>query len=298
MPQTPKNLIMVIGDGFGVQQLGLFDEYAKRAPSSTFKGRETTLSKLMRTGVLGLSQTATPTTLVVDSAASATQLASGVGGNNGSVGMSSEKKPIENVLDRAKHAGRSTGIVSDARVTHATPASFAAHALSRSEENAIAEQLAVSNVDLILGGGWRHFVPKDVPGSKRRDQRDLLLEAQQSGKWVARTRAELLEAGEGSLLGVFSPTGMMDAMTERATRSDPNRSEPSLPELSEAALARLSKNKKGFVLVVEVAQIDWAGHANDAGWMLNELIKLEETLTVLDAFVESRDDTLLVVTGD
>lgn len=297
-PARPKNVVLVVGDGFGVQQLGLFDEYAKRAPSSPYPNGETTIRQLMDEGTIGLSQTATPDTLVVDSAASATQLASGAGGRNGAVGMNARGEPVETFLDRARARGKAIGIVSDARVTHATPAAFASHAPSRHDENEIAEQLVRADVDLILGGGWRHFVPKGAEGSKREDERDLLAEAASLGKTVVRTRAELRAAGDGPLLGLFGPTGLMDAMQARATEDASERSEPSLPEMVRAAIARLDRDPDGFVLIVEAAQIDWAGHANDVGWMLNEVMKLDATLADLREVVRERGDTLLIVTGD
>ncbi|MEO1171224.1 MAG: alkaline phosphatase [Myxococcota bacterium] len=87
-------------------------------------------------------------------------------------------------------------------------------------------------------------------------------------------------------------------MSDRASRADSERQEPTLAEMTEFSLHRLAKNPKGFVLMVEAAQIDWAGHANDAGWMLNEMMKADEVLRTIRRWMAGRDDTLLLVTGD
>jgi len=100
------------------------------------------------------------------------------------------------------------------------------------------------------------------------------------------------------VLGLFASSSMADAFTERRAVADPARTAPTLREMTEAALTVLSRSEVGFFLMVEAGQIDWAGHDNDAGWMLAEMQRMDDTLAALLAFVDGRDDTLLVVTAD
>ena len=133
-PETTKvkNLILMIGDGMGPQQVGLLEEYAQRAPLSIYndKGNKTALSIFADAGNMGLSLNApygSNGSLVVDSACSATQLATGVAAGSEMIGLDNQGNIVETILERAKAQGKATGLVSDTRITHATPAAFAAH---------------------------------------------------------------------------------------------------------------------------------------------------------------------------
>ena len=135
---TAKNVILIIGDGMGPQQVGLLLTYARQAPNSVLKNRVTAFDRMMEKGIMGISMHYANGVLVTDSAASATQLASGVAAGSEMIGVDKDGNPTFTILERAKKAGKSTGLVSDTRVTHATPAAFAAHQTHRSHENAIA----------------------------------------------------------------------------------------------------------------------------------------------------------------
>ncbi|MFK7931318.1 MAG: alkaline phosphatase, partial [Myxococcota bacterium] len=211
-PKRPKNVILIIGDGMGPQQIGLLELYARRAPSAPYKGRATSFQRLADKGVVGLSMHYPDRYLITDSACSATQLALGVPAPVEALGVDGNGVPQTTVLERAQAAGLSTGLVSDTRLTHATPAAFAAHVPQRSMENEVASQVLETGPDVMLSGGWRHFVAATEEGSKRTDERDLLQEARQQGYTVARTAAEMDAAGDGKLLGLFAPSGMMGAI--------------------------------------------------------------------------------------
>ena len=139
LPQSPKvkNLILLIGDGMGPQQMGLLTSYANQAPDTIYADRKTALEKAMEQGVIGLIRTSPPGVLVTDSAAAATQLASGVAAGAEMVGIDAAGDRVETILEKAKAAGKAVGLVTDTRLTHGTPAAFAAHRPHRSEENAI-----------------------------------------------------------------------------------------------------------------------------------------------------------------
>ena len=317
-PATPvRNVILVIGDGMGPAQVALLEEYARRAPSRPLGDAPTAFERMAAAGDVGLSMTGPVDALVVDSACSATQLSTGIPSRSEVIGVAPDGETAQTVLELAKERGMLTGLVSDTRMTHATPASFAAHEPHRSRENEIAVDMLEDRVDVLFSGGLRHWVPASVneagtPAaealaarldgaytvrSKRHDERDLLAEAEAAGYSVALDRAGL-QTAELPALGLFSPSGMLDAVHDLSSRNDEARREPSLPEMTTRALELLGGGDQGFFLMVEAGQVDWACHANDAGWLLKEMLKANETLNVILDWMAERDDTLLVVTAD
>ena len=313
-----KNVILMIGDGMGVQQVGLLETYATRAKSSPYNGELTGLAKIAKHGKIALSRTHPVDTLVVDSACSATQLAIGEPTLSEVIGIDADGNPAETVLELAKRQGMATGLVSDTRATHATPASFAAHVAHRSMENDIAVQMIENDVDVILSGGARHFLPRKVNDkgraydtwvrrtegafsvkSKRTDDINPLKMAYRAGYESAFTWEQMDKVKEGKLIGLFASSGMMNGIDWEASKdSVSSRTEPTLREMTIKALNLLSQDEDGFFLMVEGGQIDWAGHENDAGSMLHEMLKFDETVNYVYEWAAQRGDTLVVVTAD
>jgi alkaline phosphatase len=315
-----RNVIFMIGDGMGFPALGLLDSYAKYAASSPYKaaGAKTALEELADTGVIGFASHEAANVLVTDSAASATQISSGQAAGSEMIGADAQGNPVETILEKAKKMGKATGLVSDTRLTHATPAAFAAHQSRRSKENEIAVDMLNNGADVMLSGGLRHFIPQEAGDAKsaaheelvkktggavelksaRKDSRNLIAEAEQKGYAVAFTKQQLEQAAGGKILGLFSSSMMPDALLQQAEQSNPERTAPALKEMAVKALDTLAKQENGFFLMVEAGQIDQAEHANDAGWLLHELLGMDETLRVILDWVKQRDDTLLVVLAD
>ncbi len=315
-PQV-KNVIMMIGDGMGPQQMGLLESYAQHASSSIYKGQPTGLAKMINNGTLGLSLHNPAHTLVADSACSASQLATGVPSLSEAVGLDLDGNPVETVLELAKAKGKATGLISDTRLTHATPAAFASHRYHRSLENQIAEDMLANQVDVMLSGGIRYWIPKEANEkgdaynalvkqtggtvkikSKRKDNKNLLNEAEEMGYSLAFNREGLSKAENGKLLGLFAYSGMQDGIEYSQTKNDPARTMPSLKEMTEKALDILSQDEDGFFLMIEGGRIDWAGHDNDAGTMLHEMLKFDETVNYVYEWASKRNDTLVLVTAD
>ncbi len=313
-----KNVIMIIGDGMGPQQVGLLLSYARQAPDSVIKNRITAFDRILEEGgILGVSMTYAADTLVTDSAASATQLASGSFAGSEMIGSDKDGNPATTILEKAKELGKSTGLISDTRITHATPAAFAAHQNHRSMENKIAVDLLNTGVDVMLSGGLQYWIPKNANEkdsqvrkeleqmtegavkivSKRKDNRNLLKEAQQKGYTPAFNKSQM-EQADGSVLGLFASSGMHDGISATLAKSDPGRTMPSLKEMSTKAIEILSENDNGFFLMIEAGQIDWAAHSNDTGTMLHEMLKINEALNYLLDWAKDRDDTLIIVTAD
>jgi len=303
-----RNIIIFIGDGMGPSQLGALVSY-NRARGR----RDSAVERMLEQGNIALCMTSPIGSIVTDSAAAGTAIACGKKTIPGFVGIDSHGRPIENLFERAKHRSRSTGVISDIRVTDATPAAFFAHVQKRYFQRKIAEQLLKSGVDVALVGGARYFIPKGEKlrsrfsrihvGSKRLelsnrvDDRDLVSEAKQAGYVVLSSRAELLSLDypkTSRLLGLFAS----DSMPYSIDHGNLEHPLPSLREMTKAAISVLRKNPEGFVLMVEGAKIDWACHANDAASMIFELLDFDEAVAEGLAFAEEVDDTLVVVTAD
>lgn len=311
-----RNVILFIGDGMGPQQLGLLSMYAHLAEECEVPDRLPAIERVIQGGTLALVRTDT-SGLVADSAAAATQLATGKPAGSEMIGIDAEGNAAETVVERAKRLGKSAGLVTDTRITHATPAAFAAHQRHRTMENEIAVDILENRVDVLMGGGLRNWVPADAASegptqdsvrqltgwtgritSKRQDNRNLLLEARQAGYSLVFDRESMAAGTPGPLLGLFAVSEMQDAMTERAQRDSHGRTQPTLAEMTAAAIDALSVDPDGFFLLIEGGQIDWAGHNNDAGTLLHELLRFDRAVRVAYEWAKNRDDTLVVVTAD
>jgi len=317
-PEVVKNVIMIIGDGMGPQQVGLLQAYAKQSAHSVLKNRQTAFERMLQDeGILGLSSTHAANVLVPDSAASGSQLASGKPSGSEMIGSDPNGNPTTSILEIAMSMNKSTGLVSDTRITHATPAAFAAHQTHRSLENEIAIDMLNLGPDVMFSGGLRHWIPAEANDkesevflelnkmtggslkikSKRTDSRHLIIEAQQKGYSLAFTKSQMMQS-KGKTLGLFAYSALPDGILETKTKNDPHRSIPTLKEMSEKALQLLSQNKNGFFLMIEAGQIDWAAHNNDTGTMLHEMLRINETLNYVLDWAKNRNDTLIVVTAD
>ncbi len=313
-----KNVIFIIGDGMGPQQVGLLLHYARQAPHSILPNRKTALDRLMLTGGrLGISMTNAADYLTTDSAASATQMATGQSALPEMIGFGNSGGRIENIVEKAKRLGKATGLVSDTRITHATPAAFAVHQAHRSQENEIAEELLAANSDVMLSGGLTFWIPKQtneensqihhklarlsdgVVGlrSKREDNKNLLEIARQQGYSIVFNNAQLQQAN-GKILGLFAESGMQNGIKERLNMVDPRHTQPTLREMSAKALDLLEQDERGFFLMIEAGQIDWAGHKNDTGLLLHEMLRFNETLDYVLDWAKQHQDTLIIVSSD
>lgn len=313
-----RNVILMIGDGMGPQQVNLLTLFARYAPSSTYPDRTAAIERLFNEGYVGVVRTEPHGAMVVDSAAAATQLATGQYAGSEMIGINYRGERAETVVEAAHRVGKSAGLVTDTRVTHATPAGFAAHQRNRNMENEIAIDMLGNRVEVMLGGGLRNWVPQAVNDmhsaayaalmqmtgaiypatSKRLDNRNLLLEARQSYKLVF-DRAGLAAAPAMPVLGLFADSEMGDSLLEQAAKkNEATRHEPTLVEMTTKTLDLLSADPDGFFLMVEGGQIDWAGHNNDAGTMLHELLRFDAAVRVVLDWAKQRDDTLVLVTAD
>lgn len=303
-----KNVILLIGDGMGIQQLNLGNLYLAHAPGSEYKKKQLSLFKHSKH--LSLSLTKPHNNLVVDSACSATQLATGVPAISETIGLDIDGGKPQTIIELANNQGMSTALISNTRLTHATPASFAARTTSRYLENEIAELMLETEVDIMISGGLRNFIPADhaknkkfqnewrslidvnyTYSSKRKDNKNLLQTAKDKGYKVSFTPGDYFDSEKQRHLVFLNNSAMSSAI-------DLAKDAISIPEITAKTLTKLAQNTNGFFMMVEEGQIDWAGHANDAGSMLHEVLQMDRTFEAIHKWASKRDDTLIIVTAD
>lgn len=272
-----KNVILMIGDGMGWAQVAVA-RYFAHGP-----GGELNMDKLEHSGYVS---TFSLHSLVTDSAAAATAMATGHKTVNGVIGQSVSGEEYKTILEMAKDVGKSTGLVTTTEVTDATVAAFAAHDDSRRHAKAIAEDyLHDSQPDVVMGGGLRVWTT--VP----------LKEARDAGYKVVFTKEELQAVNTSDtdkLLGLFDTGHMSYAMNRRMD-------EPSLIEMSLKSLELLSRDADGFFLMIEGGRIDHAGHANESRAVLYDAVAFDETVGAVVEWLDTNglaDETLLIVTAD
>ncbi|MBN2334382.1 alkaline phosphatase [Candidatus Bathyarchaeota archaeon] len=263
-----RNVILLIGDGMGGGQL---------TAAEIMNGDETLA--ITSLPYVSLVSTHSLDSYVTDSAASGTALATGNKTVNGCVSMTPSGEPLKTALEVAEESGRSTGVVTTTRVTHATPAVFLSHSVSRDSESLIARQILVSGAEVVMGGGSSYF------GT-------LLANATAQGYTVIESRGELIGFESGRLLGLFSGSHM----SYNSSR-DPDV-EPSLAEMTNKTLRLLEGDPDGFLLMVEGGRIDHAAHANDFGNTVEETLEFDKAVYTALRYAAGRNDTLVLVTAD
>jgi alkaline phosphatase len=274
----PENIILFIGDGMGVGHITV----GKIARGNI---------NLERFSVMGLVTTHSANRLITESAAAATALATGYKTNNRAISVSVDKQPLKTLFEYAKEQGKSIGVVVTKSVTHATPAAFMAHADDRRQQADIAEQIANSDIDVLIGGGWSYFVPAANEGSKRKDQKNLLA--------ALETRMPLILTGEE--LSAHTDTQKLAALLAPGGLPKAAERDYALSRLTQIAIDILSKNRDGFVLMVEMvegSQIDTAAHDHDQQHLIAELIDFDDAVGAGLDFAQKNRRTLMVVTAD
>lgn len=279
-----QNVIFLIGDGMGNSYTTGY-RTLKDDPN-TPEMEDTKFDPYL----VGMQSTHSwdPEESVTDSAAAATSMSAGIKTYNGAIAVDLEKKDVKTVLEQAKENGQSTGLVATSQINHATPAAFGSHDESRNNYNEIADDYyddlinGEHKVDVLLGGGTSYFV---------RDDRDITKEFEKDGYSYVTTRDEMLNDKNEQILGLFAPKGL-DKKIDRPTE------QPSLKEMTNTALERLNKNDKGFFLMVEGSQIDWAGHDNDVVAAMSDMEDFEEAFQAAIDFAKKDKNTLVIATAD
>lgn len=276
---TPKNIIMIVGDGMGPAYTTAYRYFHDDPKTDTIE--QTVFDKHL----VGSSSTypARVSGYVTDSAAGATALATGTKSYNGAIGVDTNKKPVESVLEWAKKQGKKTGMVVTSQVNHATPASYLAHNESRHNYDEIADSYlsAHNNIDVLLGGGWKYFI---------RDDKNLVNDFKAKNFHYVDNYSQLKNIpADKKLLGLFADSGLPWAL------DDTNQHR--LSAMTKTAVKQL-ENEQGFFMLIEASQIDWGGHSNDIAAAMAEMDDLAKTVEYLENYVAKNPDTLVVLTAD
>jgi alkaline phosphatase len=268
-PQSGKkaiNVIVLIGDGMGS---------AHTYAAYTANGGQLNMFNMPFTG---FSRTQSTNNYITDSGAGGTALACGVRTKNGAIGVDSSGRILRNLSEIMAEKRKKIGLVSTSSITHATPASFIAHEVSRSSEEDIAAAISRSEVDVFIGGGLKFF-------SNRTDKLNFLDTLKSYGFNVSKSIAD----ASGNRAAVL--------LADVATPTYPKRGEM-LPEATSKSIELLSKGKNGFFLMVEGSQIDWGSHANNLLYAINETLDFDRAVGRALEFAKQDLNTLVIVTAD
>ncbi len=290
---TPKYVFMFIGDGMGIAQRQIAELQLNNAPGKTAKDQKVRLT-MNSLEVTGLNTTYDSTSIVPDSASTATSLASGYKTLSGVIGLREDKKTVTPLITESlKKQGYAIGIISTVKIVHATPAAYYAHIDSRNKYDEIAEQLINSKFDLFIGGGGNvHFLP-----NKRKDGRDLYAEASTKGFKVIRSSKDFLAAKPGTRVLANLPGDVNDEALPYSV--DRQADDLSLEKIVNKSIELLSAKKTSFFMAIEEGKVDWACHANDTGSTIGNMLDFDRAIKVALNFKKKYPkQTLIIVTGD
>jgi len=309
-----KNVILLIPDGCSFEQY-TFARWYKGAPLA------------MDAILVGAVKTYIADSVVADSASAATAFASGARSSDKVIGLGPHKTrllsvetapardlaPRATVLEAAGLSGRSVGVVATARISHATPAAFISHVANRAMEEEIMEQAVYHSLDVAFGGGGRFLLPRSQAKNPygealardahedawqgkggRGDDENLLEVLKARGYAIAATREEMRTLRKPKAFGLFA----LSHMAPEIDRPHVAPTQPDLAEMTLKAIELLSQNPKGFFLMVEGSQVDWACHANDPAYLISDLLAFDRAVEAALAFATKDGDTLVIVCPD
>ena len=268
--QEPKlpNIIMMIGYGMGLSQIS----------SGMYSNNNYT--SLERSHHIGLIKTHSLDDLVTDSAASGTAMSSGVKTYNRVVGLDKNFSPVNSILEISRDKGYMTAIIATSTIVHATPASYYSKVKSRYDYEEIASQLSKSNINFFVGGGEKYF-------NDRRDKRNLMNEM--DDYLFANSLENFIKINSNKI-------GFLTDYDEPIGKHEGRK--PSLEDIVQATVQKLSSFNKPFFLLVEGSQIDWGGHDNDSEHMISEMLEFDRTVGKVFNFADKDKNTIVVITAD
>lgn len=263
-----KNIIFMIGDGMGLEQI---------SAAWVCNGGKLNLDNFTN---VGIQRTYSANNLVTDSAAAGTALATGHKTNNGMISMTPDTVAVKSLAEEAMEKGKRAGAAVTCRVNDATPAVFFSHTATRKNQEDIVEQMASSGVYFLSGGGtnfWRH----------REDGKDITEVVKAKGYSYVETKEDLMAVKNGPVVA------LMDSYELK-----PSLDRGDILPVSVAKALELLDNKKGFFLMVEGSMIDDGGHDNKAGHTMEEIFDFDKTIGLVLEWAAKDGETLVIVTGD
>ncbi|MEO0234745.1 MAG: alkaline phosphatase [candidate division WOR-3 bacterium] len=274
-----ENLIVIITDGMTFDCLSIIRKISENPQ------KEISFDRFSQ---IFYCETTADKTYITDSAAAGTAIFTGTKTENGIIGLNSYKMEVENIVEFCEKNSLLTGIITNTRVTHATPASTYAHIDNRNKEYEIAYQLSRKNIDIVIGGGIKYFKKEN-----RLDKIDLLKEFQKKGYLVIKDKTGLKNVPDKKVIALFSDSHLDYEIQKDTTE------QPTLTEMVEYGLKYLEEKSKraktDFFLMIESGRIDHASHYTLFSELYFELLETEKMIkTVLD-FASKTNTTVLLV---
>lgn len=304
-----KNVIILLADGLSVGHRTAARILSKGVKNGMYQA-PLAMDNMPHMALLGTSSV---DTIAADSANTASAYMTGHKSSVNALGVyadrtkASQDDPRQETIAELlrRKTGKAIGVVSDAEIEDATPASVVAHTRRRSDKADIVGMFYEVRPEVILGGGSAYFLPQGTPGSKRKDSTNYLELFQKDGYKFVSDRTELLAAVDGKapqkLLGLFH-TGNMDGWIDRhqwkgnTVKKFPNQ--PDLTDAFDAAVKVLGQNKEGFFLMLEAGLVDKFSHPLDWTRSVGDTIAFDKVVERAQKYVDEHPDTLLIVTGD
>jgi len=336
-----KNVIVLISDGFGYNHLDatsyyqygktgmqVYEKFPIKIGMSTYEVESGPMIYGYDTNS-AWSNFEYVKNNATDSASAATAMSTGVKTYNGRIGIDINGNPLTHITQYAELLGKSTGVVTSVQFSHATPAGFVAHNISRNNYTAIAiEMIYNSATDVIMGCGAPDYDDDGKPASKGTnyvggpatwtdltdDYSVLGADADGDGirdRWTVirdRSAFQVMSIGDtpSRVIGIPKVYTTLQQARSGDGYADPyavplTQSVPTLEEMTKAALNILDNNQNGFFLMVEGGAVDWASHANQSGRMIEEQIDFNRAVEAVVDWVQKNSnwgETLVIVTGD
>lgn len=305
-----KNVILFVGDGMSLQAR----EVARILSKGMTNGKYNDLLAMEKLEHNAVITTSGYDSLVTDSANSASAYATGHKSVVNAMGIyeDSTKDPfddpkVENISEILKRTrGMSIGIITQAESTDATPAAMIGHTRRRANQDFLAKSYldAYHRPDVIMGGGSSRYLPKSIPGSKRKDNDNIIQDFKDLGYTFASTSREMMAApSDKPLLGLFH-TGTMNVYIDREMLKNPKvlkgfDDQPNLMDMTRKSLDILSKNPNGFLAMIEGASIDKQLHVMDWQRAAYDTIEFDKSIEYAEKWAkEHGDNTLIIVLAD
>ncbi len=302
---TAKNVILFIGDGMTIAHRTAARILSKGLVEGRYGG-ELAIDDMPH---MALVSTSGSDSVVTDSANSMSAYTTGHKSCVNAMGVycarnknTLEHPRVETISEIVKRLrGLSVGAVTNTEIEDATPAGMVAHTRRRADYNDIVKMFYDVKPDVMMGGGTPNFLPKSADG-KRTDDVNYITKFTDAGYKYVTTKTEL-EAAKGApkLLGLFNPVNIDGALDRFFLKKGTVAKYPDQPDLTDqvsAALDVLSKNDKGFVLMVESGRIDKYSHSLDWERSVYDTIMLDNAVKLAKEFASRRNDTLVIVVSD
>lgn len=230
---------------------------------------------------VGLQKTYSLNSYITDSGASATAIACGIKTLNGSIGVNMRGLPVKSILEYAEENGLSTGLVATSAITHATPACFIAHQVSREDYEKIAMDFLKTPIEIFIGGGRDHF-------SVREDSLNILDSLTNRGYQVTSDINEINY--EADKVACFTAAIHNPSIIEGRGNM--------FPDAVAASIRFLDEKKTGFFIMAEGSQIDWEAHHNNTEGIVAEMLDFDHAINIVLDFAQKNGNTLVIITAD